>query len=297
MGIAHYNTSMNALLLSALCLTAFGASIRSSQAQVDLLQPEELSVQLFGQAFDTLTQSLETQFITMLFPDNFADVQAQLDTCEDNFWNGQVTDLQAINADLWNLLNACTADDPTAPVTQLIQDTLTLMASVTAQCDTLTVDLPGAINNLIAASIVQGIQFTAPWVGPLTEWTAASATPLESLPQYLAPLSNVATSLASTLGVPQESIDQANTDLNSEITTGNTLLNDLANTGTVTQDDVVAALNAELALANDGMTQFGQIVSSSAQYVTQAVSATCSFAGPVLAMLSPAPADEEAPAS
>ena len=284
---------MKVLLLSALCFTAFSANLRSAQSSmmsVDLLQPVELFIQLFGQTFDTTTQALETQFLTMLYPDTFTDVQGQLDTCEANFWASQVTDLQAINADMWGLVTACTAEDPAAPINQLIQDTLTLMATFSANCEGLSVDLPGDINNLVAASIVQGFQYVQPWTGPLAQWSAAAVAPLEPSASYVQPVTQLTDSVALMAGVTADTVTQTDTDVTASINSWNQVLNNLAANGSLSQDDIVAALGSELALLNDGGASFGQVIQSSAQYLVQAVQATCSFAGPLLSLVSPAPA-------
>ena len=290
-GDSHiYIPMFKLLLLCSISLSALSVNLRASQSlpSIDLFQPIELTLQLFGQAYDSTTQGLELQLLQMLYPDTATDVQAQLDQCEEDFWNSQVTGLQTINTDMWNLAGACAAEDPSTLVNQLVQDSLTLMATVTAQCDGLSVDLMGSINTLIATSIVQGYQFVTPWTGPLAQWTAASVAPLEVTPDYLQPVTQVTDSLAATAGVAPDTITQTDTDLSAIVTAWNTVLNNIAATGSLSADDISAALTAQLALLNDEGTQYGDVMQATAGYIGQAVQGLCSFVGPILSAVTPA---------
>ena len=282
---------MHAFVLSLLALSVMGANLRQAP-QVDLLQPVELLSQLFGQAFTTTTQSLELQLLTMLYPDTATDVQAQLDTCEDKFLAGNTQALQTLNGDILGLGLACASEDPTAPVTKLVQDTLQIMASIAAPCDDLKVDLVGDIENLIAASIVQGVQFSGQWFGPLAQWTAASLTPLEGGVQYLQPVVQGVGSVAGAVGVSDETLGKANTDATASVGAWTTVLNDIA-AGTLTQDDVRAALDSVLPLTNDFGAVYGDVANGAAAYANQGVTAICAFVAPLLEFLQPEPAQEQ----
>ena len=282
---------MHAVVLSLLCLSVMGANLRQA-APVDLMQPLELLSQLFGQAFTTTTQSLELQFLTLLYPDNAQDVQAQLDTCEDKALAGNTQALQTLNGYILGLGQACASEDPTAPVNKLIQDTLQILASIAAPCDDLQVDLVGDIENLIAASIIQGAQYTGPWFGPLTQWTAASLTPLESGVQYLQPVVQAAGSVAGAAGVTDDTLGKANTDVNASVGAWTAILDNIA-AGALTQDDIKAALDSELPIVNDFGAVYGDVAKNGAQYANQAVAAVCSFVGPLFAFLQPAPAQDQ----
>ena len=282
---------MHAFVLSLLALSVTGASLRQA-APTTLVQPLELFNQLFVQAFDTTTQSLELRVLTMLYPDNAADIQAVLDQCEADAITTNNEALEKVSADVIGLGQACASEDPTAPVNTLIQDTLQMMANVAAPCDGLPVDLVADVENLIATALVQGFEFSGLWVGPLNQWAATSLQPIEGVGQYLQPVSSAVGSVAGAVGVTDETLAKVNTDVTASVGAWSAVLDSIA-AGTLSPDDVVAALDTELLLLNDGGAVYGDVVNSAAKYANQAVGAVCSFVGPLFEAMQPEEEGEE----
>ena len=270
---------MKVLFVSILLVCTLGLKVSQS---VDLLQPVELAVQLFSQSLDTTTQSLELQLLTLIYPDTAADVQAQLDVCEDNFWDTEVSSLQSINTDLWNLANACSSEDPTAPVTQLIDDTFAMIAAVAADCDGLTVDLQGDLNKFLAQAIVQSYQMTSPLVGPVEEIIAGLIPPYANPPALQSAIDNGFLSV----GVTQEAIDNTEVNAQALIRDWNQIGSEIATTGVPTQADVEDAFSNLWALVVTDVVIWGQAFRSVEQVINPGVQALCSFAGPFMASFS-----------
>ena len=277
---------MKVLVLSLLLLGALSVNLRASQSAgpaVDFLQPVELALQLFGQSFDTTMQSMELQLLTMLYPDNPADIQAQLDVCEENFWNSEVGNLQAINTDLLSLANSCSADDPSATVSKVIEDFISLISTIVANCDGLTVDLQTDLSNLIASMVVQGFQFSGPFVGPVNQLINGSLPPFALPPSLVSTIDGWFENVGSSV----QAVDNTEVNASALIADWNRMQASVASTGAPTVEDTAASMKDLYALANTDGVIFAEIFRSWEQYITPAVQTMCSFAGPLLAFAAP----------
>lgn len=254
------------LLLSASALHLRSQQIANSRDNVDLLQPLELLVQLFGQAFDTTTQALETQLLQRLYPDTYTQVQSELDDCEEQFWNSQATTLQNANTQLMKFADSCGSADPTVVVNQLVQDTLASLLTTT--CQDVSVDLVSDSLRLLANSL--GFQ---------------PSQPQEVNSLYLQPLVQAAGDLAQDQGISRSAINQTNVDSEAFIDALNVILDNLATTGSPTRDELAALIRAQETLFTDFSAEYSEIIREASQYISQAVRVTCAFATPAISIL------------
>lgn len=254
------------LLLCSSALHLRSQQIANSRDNVDLLQPLELLVQLFGQAFDTTTQALETQLLQRLYPDTYTQIQGELDDCEEQFWDSQATALQNANTQLMKFADSCGSADPTVVVNQLVQDTLASMLSAT--CQDVSVDLVGDSLRLLANSL-----------------DFQSSQPQEVNSLYLQPLVQAAGDLAQSQGISRSAINQTNVDTEAFIDALNEVLDSLATSGGPTKEELAALIRAQQTLFTDYSAEYSEIIREASQYISQAVRVTCAFAAPAISLL------------
>ena len=257
---------LSCLFLSATALHLRSQQVSTSRDNVDLMQPLELLVQLFGQAFDSTTQALESALLQRLYPDTYTQVQGELDACEDQFWNNQATAMQNANSQLMRFADSCGAADPTAVINQMVQDTLGSMLTLT--CQDVSVDLVGDALRLLASSL-----------------NFQPSQPQQVNGLYLQPLIQAAGDLAQNEGISKSTLNQTSNDTEAFIDTLNAALDSLATTGGPTKEELAALIRAEEALFADYGAEYSEIIRDASQYISQAVRVTCAFAAPAMSIL------------
>ena len=252
------------LCISALNLRAAQSS--SSTDDLDLFQPVELMIQLFGQAFDSTTQALETNLLQTLYPDNYSDIQNQLDQCEEDFWNAQAATLQGVNSQLTSFAQACGAADPTEAVLKLIQGTLAGM--LVSTCQDLPVDLVSDVLRLLTNSL--GFQPSAPQ---------------EVNGLYIQPLTQASLDVAHDQGLSNQAVNATTVEIQQVVNAINQVMDDFAANGSITTEELTELIQNTEDLFGAYGADYSEIIQDSARYISQAVRVTCAFATPALSLI------------
>ena len=280
---------MKAVLATLLCLSAFGAHLRAEQSQGSMAAMAQMSQQFL----DTMTNLTAGFLLQQMYPDNFQQVQAELDTCIDTAVQNSMNATQSALTDSFNIMNACSAADPGAVVTQLMQDTLNSMTYLIAPQCTFSVNLMGDLNNFLASATAQGFNFLGPmtsffsmmnqFMAPGMNQMTASMT--QSMQPYLTAMNSMTETLEEAMGVSQADSDKLNTDLGTLMTDSNTLTNDFFTTGNVTAADVLATIVDSETIMGDVATEMNEVVANMQAYLVQGVDQMCSLFGSFNAMM------------
>ena len=275
---------MKAVLATVLCLCAFGSNLRAEQASGTVPGMAAMA-QMSQQFLDSITNLTAGFLLQQMYPDNFQQVQAELNTCIDTAVQNSLNATQSALTDSFNVMNACMAADPGAVVTQLIQDTLNSMTYLIAPQCTFSVNLMGDLNNFLATATAQGFNF----MGPMTSFftmmnqfmapgmNQMTASMAQSMQPYLTAMNSMTESWEESMGVTPADADKLTADLNTLMTDTTTLTNDFLTTGNVTSADVLATLNDSATVMADAMTQMNEIVASMEAYLVQGTDQMCSL--------------------
>lgn len=274
---------MRAVLSAVLCLCALGANLRSEQSQFSMFPGMDSMTQMSQQFLDTITNLTAGMILQQIYPDNFQQVQAELDTCIDQAVQNSLNATQSAFTDSFNVMNACSAADPGAVVTQLIQDTLNSMTYLIAPQCTFSVNLMSDLNNFLAAAISQGMSF----MGPMTSFFSMMnqfiapgmnqmmGTMTQSMQPFIATTNSMTESMEELMGISSADADKLATDLSTLMTDSNTAMM----SGNLTQAQALLLITDGETIATDVMTQMNDAVSSIEGYLVQGVDQMCSMFG------------------
>lgn len=239
--------------------------------------------QMSQQFLDTITNLTAGMILQQIYPDNFQQVQAELDTCIDQAVQNSLNATQSAFTDSFNVMNACSAADPGAVVTQLIQDTLNSMTYLIAPQCTFSVNLMSDLNNFLAAAISQGMSF----MGPMTSFFSMMnqfiapgmnqmmGTMTQSMQPFIATTNSMTESMEELMGISSADADKLATDLSTLMTDSNTAMM----SGNLTQAQALLLITDGETIATDVMTQMNDAVSSIEGYLVQGVDQMCSMFG------------------
>ena len=279
---------MKTVLLSLLCLSAFGLQLHASQPQP--FSGLDTWIQMTEQFLSSLTDMTSGAILQQLYPDNYQQVENEWNQCMDqNLENSENYAQSAIN-DLFNLVTACSTSDPGDVVTQLMQDTLNSMGGVSCS---FSVSLFSDLNNFFNAAVLQGFNFQGPMASAFSQPNQATTSQLltasaQSLQDYVDAMNSWSNGEESNLGIEQSDIDELNTDANSVIADLGNLNNEMAAQGNVAQGDLNQLINDSNALGSDFQDQVNDVVAFIAQYLRRGVRQICTLSGSLAANL-PAP--------
>ena len=267
---------MKAVLLSLLCLSALSVHLRSSQPQS--FSGLDTWIQITEQFLGSLTDFTSGAILQQLYPANYQQVENEWNQCMDQNLESSENYSQSAIDDLFSLVTACSASDPGAVVTQLMQDTLNSMGGV--QC-TFSVDLFGDLNNFYISALAQGFNLTGPMASafsPINQATTQQivTTTAQSLQDYVDAMNSWSDGMESTLGIDESDIDELNTDANQLISDLGDLSDQLAQ-GSVNQDDVTQMISDSNAVASDFQDQVNDVVGFVAQYLRRGVRQICAL--------------------
>ena len=127
------------LLLLLLWVAVHCSLLRTNQQQINILGTVQSLTRLFAHTFQGLTESLEREVVSQLYPDNSLDVQIQLDECESAVVDRTLDEMGIFDRDLRAFRLSCEAADPAAPITQLVQDAMQAVANIAAPCTNMNI--------------------------------------------------------------------------------------------------------------------------------------------------------------
>ena len=274
---------MQAVLASVLCLCVLGANLRSEQSQVSMFPGMDAMTQMSQQFLDSITNLTAGMILQQLYPDNFQQVQAELNTCIDTAVQNSLNATQSAFTDSFNVMNACMAADPGAVVTQLIQDTLNSMTYLIAPQCTFSVNLMGDLNNFFATAIAQGMSFMGPMTSFFTQINQFMApgmnqmmgTMTQSMQPYIDAANSMTASIGESMGISVDDANKLTTDLNTLAADTTTVLM----TGNMTQADALELITDGETLMADMTTEMNDVVASIEGYLVQGVDQMCSLFG------------------
>jgi len=262
---------MRAILCAVLLCSALGLNLRETQNSEAILG-------MALKAYEGATGFFQTFLLRQLYGDNAEAIQAQLNTCTENFVMGQAA---TFKADFEGLLTACNQADPLAPAAKIMQDVFQSIAIVAQPCPDLSVNIVGDLQNLVASAIVQGNSFVAPVVGTVLQF---SAPLLQQGPQFIQPLIQVAASAAQAAGISQSSLGTLQGDTNAIQAAVVKALTDAAG-DSLTPEDITTIANLGMKFALDGGMAAQEVMAGLMQYAETPAQAICSVMGPFLGPL------------
>lgn len=271
------------LIFASQSLFVFSLSLRASQPPLfDPALSLNFTTQLVQQSLSSVTDTIESFFLSQLYPSNYQEVVRELDACQATYWSQVDGDVIAVWRDWSNFVRACMSGDPSAAVSQLLQDAFNSMSF--PQCN-FSVDLVGDIENLIAASIVQGYSYVGPWSQQLSQWALALAGGVSSEVLYSAPLGQVSNALSDQLGISTQAINQFSSDNTDLLVSWASLLIDLSSSNQLSQQDVVNVLDAKLTVLGDTGRMAREIVRGGSTLLSQVEPFLCLMVEPLRPMV------------
>ena len=166
-----------------------------------------------------------------------------------------------------SLVNACSADDPTVPVTQFVGDSLTLISALASTCDGLSVDLQTDLNSLLAEMVVQGYQPSEP----------VEAVASQTLPSFSdRPFRSSAVDTEFN-GITQEAINSTMTNALALFSDWTNMQADITSGEPPTVEDTAASYDDLWGLAESDGAVWGQLIQAVALYSAPAVTALCNL--------------------
>jgi hypothetical protein len=226
-------------------------------------------------AYEGATGLFQGMLLRQLYGDNADTIQAQLNTCTENFVMGGAA---MVKADFEGLLTACNQPDPLAPAGKLMQDAFQSLAALAQPCPNLSVNIVGDLQTLVASAIVQGNSLIAPIEGPILQ---LSAPLLQQGPQYLQPLLQVAVSAAQSVGISQASLGTLQGDSDAiQAAVGKALMDAAGNA--LSPEDLTAIANLGMKLALDEGQAAQEVLAGLMQYAETPAQAICSVMGPFI---------------
>jgi len=271
------------LILTYQSILVLSLSLRASQPP--LFDPSlglNFTTQLVQQSLSSVTDTIEAFFLRQLYPSNYQEVVRELDACQATYWTQVEGDVNAVCRDWGNFVFACMSGDPDAAVSQLLQDAFNSMSF--PQCD-FSVDLVGDMENLIAASMVQGYSYVGPWSQQLSQWALALAGGVSSAVLYTAPLGQVSNVLSDQLGISTQAINQFSADNTDLLVSWASLLIDLSSSNQLSQEDVVSVLDAKLTMMGDAGRIAREIVQGGSTLLSQVEPFLCLMVEPLWPMV------------
>ena len=266
-------------VLALQCLLIHGLDLRSSQMPFFMPAPGiNLTMQLLQQSLRSMTDTVAAYFLQQLYPSNYQQVLAEINTCEAQYFQQHANDMWTITVDWQRYFTSCFTGDAPAAVSQLLQDTFNTMTF--PDCE-YSVNLVGDIENLIAASIVQGFQYTGQWTQPLSQWSLLLSEGVSTAALLGSPLNQLVDSLAQQNDIPTEAIDQFAMDGSSNLISWGTLLVDLSTSGQLSQADVADVINTELTVLGDVGRAAGEIVQAGTDLLNQLEPLLCLMIEPL----------------
>ncbi len=271
------------LILTAQCIITLSLSLRSSQIpQFDPSLSLNFTTQLIQQSLSSVTDTIEAYFLRQLYPSNYQQIVRELDACQAQYWAQVEGNANAMCWDWTNFLFSCATGNPADAVSQLLQDSFNFMSF--PQCS-FSVDLTGDIENLIAASIVQGYRFVGPWSQQLSQWALVLAGGVSSSVLYTSSLGQISNALSEQLGISTEDIEQFSTDNTDLLVSWANLLIDLSSSNQLSQEDVVNVLDAKLTLMGDAGRIAREIVQGGSSLLSQVEPYLCLMVEPMRPMV------------
>lgn len=265
-------------MLVLLCVAGNCSLLRLNQQQISIVGTVQTLSRLFAQTFLRLTESLELEMLSQLYPNNTLEVQMQLDACESNIIDRTEDEFGILEQDIRSFRLACEDTDPSAPMMKLIQDCMQTMANIAAPCEGLSVDLVGDIEKWIENALVNGANFASEWTGPLIQWNSqAVSSAFASLEPYFGAVEDLGASMAVSMGLRNSSISQFRSDIRQETSDWADILQILSNGNLPTPADIQTALNDAIVLSNDVNAELKETVEMGMETYGQAANAICTF--------------------
>ena len=262
---------MRTIVTALLICSALSAQLRASQSS----DPTAAFLSMALKAYEGATGLFQGMLLRQLYGDNAETVQAELNTCTENF---VMTGAATFKADFEGLLTACNQPDPLAPAGKLMQDAFQSLAALAQPCPNLSVNLLGDLQNVIASTIVQGNSLFAPIQGPILQ---LSAPLLQQGPQFLQPLLQVAVSAAQSAGISQATLGTLQGDSNAiQAAVAQALTN--AAGSALTPEDLTTIANLGMKLAMDEGMAVQEVLGGLMQYAEAPAQAICSVMGPFI---------------
>lgn len=268
MAIRGYN--MQTIVTALLLCSAFSAQLRATQDD-----PSAAFLSMALKAYEGATGIFQGMLLRQLYGDNAETIQAELNTCTENFVMGGAA---TFKADFEGLLTACNQPDPLAPVGKLMQDAFQSLAALAQPCPNLSVNLIGDLQTLIASTIVQGNSLLAPIEGPILQ---LSAPLLQQGPQFIQPLVQVAFSAAQSAGISEGTLGTLQGDMGAiQGAVAQAITN--AAGGALAPEDITNLANLGIKLALDGGQAAQEVMAGLMMYAEAPAQAVCSVMGPFL---------------
>lgn len=269
---------MRTLLLALLCVAAHSSLLRTNQQQISIVGTVQLLTRLFAQSFQGLTESLELELLSQLYPNNTLEVQVQLDACESSILDKTEDQLGALDQDIRAFRLACEDEDPSAPILKLMQDSMQGLANLAAPCDSLSVDIVGDIEKWIASGVVNGATFASEWTGPLMQWNAeAISSAFSSLNPYLQAVEDLEASVAVSMGLNNASVALLRSDISQEVNDWSNLLSVLSSGSLPTQANLLSTLNDAQVISKDLKAELEETMQRGMRTYGDAANAMCTF--------------------
>jgi len=248
---------------------AFAAMLRSEQHSIkpersevkgkyDIKDAVEKKVAQFGEVYSIVIRELRGQIVGKLYGEAGEKVLGALSPCfsEPNI----VQKLMLVGA-------GCMSPDTKATIAMILQDVLQQL-DYSSTCPNLPVDLRPDLENLIATSILQGLNFTAPWRGSLGMWRLVTPPPMERDDLYY---------LYETGQLPLE--------VPEDTSEWQSVLKSLAASRTFDPVEVGKVLDLHLDKSSALGVRYSQVLHDSLWYVYDAVETMCLFAKPIAEMI------------
>lgn len=259
---------MRAIICAVLLCSALGLNLRETQNTEALLG-------MALKAYEGATGFFQTFLLRQLYGDNAETIQAQLNTCTENFVMSQAA---TFKADFEGLLTACSQSDPLAPAGKLMQDVFQSIAIIAQPCPDLSVNIMGDLQNLVASAIVQGNSLIAPVQSTVLQF----ASPLlQQGPQLLMPLLQLAASAAQAAGVSESTLGTLQGDADAIQAAVVKALTDAAGDA-LTPEDITTIANLGMKFAMDQGQAAQEVLAGLMQYAETPAQAICSVMGPFL---------------
>jgi len=269
---------MKTLVLALLCVVGNCSLLRTSQQQISIVGTAQALTRLFAQTFLRLTESMEMEMLSQLYPNNTLAVQIQLDTCESNLIDQTEDAFGLFEEDIMSFRLACEDKDPTAPMMKLMQDSMQTLANTAAPCDNLSVDLVGDIEKWIENALVSGATFASEWTGPLIQWNSQAVySAFSSMEPYFGAVEDLGASMAVSIGLRNSSISQLRSDITQESNDWAEIFQVLSSGNLPSPTDLQTALNDAILISNDINAELKKAVEMGVETYGQAASAVCTF--------------------